>query len=86
MTDILPDQSAPVVVADGATWRRFGARVVGMQDGTILVQQTVKSGPAQNDRYVIDRPQDRLERFVDESDDFAIAATIRDALRGQLQA
>jgi hypothetical protein len=57
-----------------------------MADGTILVQQTIKSGPAQNDRYVIDRPLERLERFVDSNDDAAIANAIRDAVAGRLTA
>jgi hypothetical protein len=66
--------------------QRFGARVVRMADGTILIQQTVKSGPAQNDRYVIDRPLERLERFVDSNVGAAIVNAIRDAVAGQLSA
>lgn len=61
--------------------RRYGARVFLMNDGVILVKQTVKRGSRQNDPYVID--EDR-ERHVDPGDDAALGAAVRDALNGNL--
>ncbi len=47
--------------------------------------QTIKSGPAQNAPYVIERRDDggNKERFVNWDDDAALVQAIRDALNGE---
>ncbi len=66
--------------------QRFGARISRMNDGTILVQQTIKSGPNQNDRYVIDDNDGKRERFVSATeDDAAVGRAVCDAVAGQLE-
>jgi hypothetical protein len=66
------------------TLQQFGARIRSMSDGTILVQQTVKSGPSRNDRFVIDQSAGKREKFVDADDDEALVQAVRDALAGRL--
>ena len=54
-------------------------------DDTALLYQTVKRGKRQNSPYVVDqKPKHTGERFVDMSDDMAIAEGVRDALRAEL--
>jgi hypothetical protein len=62
---------------------KFGARVFLMDDKVLLVSQTIKRGSAQNAPYVID--QNSTERFIELSDDKAIAEAIRDALQGKFR-
>jgi hypothetical protein len=60
----------------------FGARVYLMDDKTILIYQTSKRN-AQNARYVV-YPSTQQGKFVDITDDKAIADAIRSALNGKL--
>jgi hypothetical protein len=62
---------------------KFGARVFLMDDKVLLISQTIKRGSAQNAPYVID--QGSTERFIELSDDKAIADAIRDALLGKFR-
>ena len=77
------DKMAPKREPDSSN--KYGARIYLMDNNTILLYQTVKRGRQQNSRYVVDqKPKGTGERFVDVSDDAAIAATVRAALRGEL--
>ncbi len=64
-----------------------GARINLLVDGqrVIYVAQTIKTGPAQNAPYVIERRDDggNKERFVNWDDDAALVQAIRDALNGE---
>lgn len=60
---------------------KYGARLYKMDEGTLLVKQTVKSGGGHTDPYVVD--EDR-EEYVDLNDDRAIARAVRRALNGEL--
>lgn len=64
--------------------KKFGARVYLMDTDNILVMQTVKRGTADNSPYVIDQKTKSGERFLDATDDKAIADAIRDAIAGRL--
>ena len=61
--------------------QKYGARIYPMAGGKCLIKQTVKSGPNQNDDYVIDAHR---EKYVDLNNDADVATAIRDALAGQL--
>jgi hypothetical protein len=58
---------------------KHGARVYPLKPGTVLVKQTVQR--REGGEYVID---EQRERHVALGDDAALAAAIRDALRGLL--
>lgn len=64
--------------------RRHGARVYFLNDGVILVKQTVKS--LKHSNYVIDtdRGGNQRERHVDPGNDQALAAAVRAAGNGAL--
>ncbi len=57
---------------------KYGARVYGLGD-TLLVKQTILRGVPPE--YVID---EHRERHVGSDDDSAIAAAVRDAVKGKL--
>lgn len=59
----------------------FGARVYLMNEETISVYRTRKSGTAQNARYIV-YPTPAKGRFL-KYDDKGISDAIRDALKGQ---
>ena len=63
---------------------KYGARVFLMEPDIIYVVQTFKRGAAQNDRYVIDMKNQNARKFVDVSDDKAIADAVRATLEGKL--
>ncbi len=57
---------------------KYGARLYGMGD-TLLIKQTILRGVPPE--YVID---EHRERHVASDDDSAVAAAIRDAVKGKL--
>ena len=62
---------------------RFAARIANLSDSKIIVEQTQYSEKSQ--RYVISyNGKDKIERHVDLSDDAAIGAAIRLAMKGKL--
>ena len=61
--------------------KRHGARIIALDNGIALVQQTIKRGVKPNSPYVIDNQR---KRHVDLNDNAAVASAIRDALAGQL--
>jgi len=63
--------------------QKYGARVYRLDDGVVLVKQTVKRGAGQSDPYVIDGQK---EAHVDPGNDELLGRTIRDALDGKLGA
>lgn len=66
--------------------KKFGARVFRMNDDTVLVVQTVKSGDQQNADYVTDHVGAKnREKWVPWDDDALLASAIRDALQGMLE-
>ncbi len=60
---------------------KFGARVYLTSEDTLLIKQTIKSGPSTNADYVIDRQR---EKFVGLDEDAEIGKAIREALAGKL--
>jgi len=66
----------------------YGARIYKTSDEVIQVKQTIKKSDKQNNqyRYVVDCMPDgkHKERYVDVTDDKAIADAIRDALNDRL--
>ena len=64
--------------------RRYGARVNWLEKNkTLVVLQTIKSGPQPNAEYVID-DSDKWIPNIRVDDDRAIANAVRQALRGQI--
>lgn len=59
----------------------YGARVRLMEDGAVLVSQTVRRDDGAGARYVVERPR---EKRVDPSDDAELGAAVRAALEGRL--
>ena len=65
---------------------KHGARIYGLNTGTVLIKQTIKSGPKYTDEYVVDTRPDgsHIEEHVDWDDDARIASALRRALQGTL--
>lgn len=67
---------------------KYGARITPLSDGRALVKQTVKSGSAQNDEYVLDKDKENgnkhKECHVNLKNDKEVADSIRNALEGKL--
>ena len=56
-----------------------------MDPKVVLVMQTIKKGAGYTDRYIVDtKPTGIVQRFVDITDDGAIADAVRAALQGTL--
>ena len=61
---------------------KYGARVYQLDDGVIIVKQTVKRDRNGAARYVID---DDRERHIDPGQDALLARAVQDALAGKLE-
>jgi len=71
-----------MVRGDREAAKKYGARIYQLDDGVIVVKQTVKRGEGHAARYVID---DDRERHVDPGQDALLARAVRDALAGELE-
>ncbi len=81
-SDENPDEEIPPRnETEPANAQRHGARVYLLDNGVVLVKQTVKRGEAQNASYVIDGDR---EQHVDPGDDSLLGARVRAALNGEL--
>ena len=63
--------------------QKYGVRIFKMDEYTLLIKQTVKSGSGPTDEYIIDGHK---ERHVEIDDDSGIADAVRDGVNGRLKA